>query len=115
MADAEDDGIPEGISWDPSDKIFRDMDGKSMGGKFFDQWKERRLEFPHSPPRRVTRRPVVDPGLPEPGSRTPDPAEVEDGSVADFLEIAARRKALFDAYIKVGFDRAEALQLCTMD
>ena len=104
--------IPEGVYWSDSDKLFRNADGKSMGAKFFDKWKERRGDFPNQPspvrPRRRTEvRPEFKPRS-EPTNSKPVSSDVQDQR----MRVAHERHQWFLAYIAVGFTREEAFELC---
>ena len=124
--------VPANVFWDESQMGFYDYNDKSMGGKFFDEWKERRGEFP---PRRPKRRKssyesskgnkeVVEDPIPEGAIPVGDTdydfgspfKMVTQDSVDDVLLAVARlRKQSFDAHMAVGFTREEALQLCIHD
>ena len=125
MADNEDDlPIPEGIWWDGKEMMFRDTKGNNKGTKFFDEWKERRDEFPRSAQlkeREVKRRRPLPPPLAEAIEEAEEEAfaasvaEVGGTNPIDpeMLHLAQVRKGLYDAYVYVGFSREEALELCT--
>jgi hypothetical protein len=107
MADGD---IPEDVYWTGGkEPNFVNAEGKSMGGKFFDEWKDRREDFPmwaKSGPRAkgaVTRR-----------TRAEDPpvAQTTTWEEEGFLEIARTRRRLFEAYVEVGFTEEQALELC---
>lgn len=123
MANTEE-PCPEGVYWVMSEGIFRGANGKSMGGAFFEKWKDRRDEFPVQRAQRdeefpvKRRRVAIVPAELPPNIAAMVTAEadtsVDDTSIDPaILELAQMRKAMFDAYLVVGFSRDEALELCT--
>lgn len=120
---SDEDNIPEKVYF--NDNMFFDEKGRTKGAKFFDEWKDRRGEFPTTieaiggeRPPKVSRRPprtadVVPLKAPvelRPVEDAPPRAALKDGPT--YMDIATQRKAFFDAYVEVGFTREEALELC---
>ena len=110
MVDSED-ALPARVWWSVKESNFYDIESRSMGSRFFDQWKERRAEFPQSlqelgvdpPEKAVPRRRVT----------TDKSVSLASLSAVDSIKaLAQRRKRLYDAYVEAGFTEPQALELC---